>query len=79
MFIWKRFPVIAAIIMEEVILPEGSKGMRSSNSYKPSAWRWLNSKQVSIKYLAYVIDNEEVFCFRPYSYNPPGIMKSMLF
>lgn len=86
MFLRERFPAIApkpikfpAIIMEEVMLANGSRGTKHSNTYKPRAWIWLNSKQATNKSLAKVIDKEERFCFRPYSYTPQGIMKPLLF
>lgn len=37
-------------------------------TYKPRAWRWLNTKQASNKSMEKVIDKAEAFCFRPYSY-----------
>lgn len=43
------------------------------NTYKPRARRWLNAKQTSNKFLAKVIDKEEVFWFKHYSYMPRDI------
>lgn len=40
---------------------------------------WLNVKQAASKFLAEVVDKEQVFYFRPYSYTPKGITKAYFF
>lgn len=46
------------VIIEEAVVPDGLKGMRPSNIYKPRAWRWLNAKKASNKSLTKVIDKK---------------------
>lgn len=58
------------MVMEETVFPDGSIRMRSSTIYKPLAWRSLNAKQASNKPPVKVIDKEDAFCFKPYSYTP---------
>lgn len=65
--------------MKEVILSNGSRGTRPSNSYKTLAQRWLNAEEAAHKYVARVIDKDEGFWFRPYSYTHRGITKPVLF
>lgn len=84
--LWKRFLKLApkpteflTVIMEEIVLADGSKGTRPSNTHKPRVWRWLNAKESANKCLFKVLNKEESFCFQPYSYTPPGIMKPTLF
>lgn len=61
------------------MFPDRSSGIRPSNTYMPRPWRWLNVKQALNKSLAKVIDKEEAFCFRSYSYMPRGIKRPQLF
>lgn len=68
-----------AVNMENVLLSDSSRRMRLSNTYKPRAWRWLNTKQASNKSLVKLIDKEEGFCFSPCSYTLPDITNPMLF
>lgn len=65
--------------MEHAVFLKASRGIRSSNTYKPQTWRWLNTKQASNKSLPKVIDIEKASCFRSYSYTPRGIIRPQLF
>lgn len=60
-----RLTEFLAIVMEEMIVADGSRGMRPSITYNPRAWRWLNAKQPANKSLVKVVDKEEGFYFRP--------------
>lgn len=53
-----KFP---AILMEKMILSDGSRGIRPSNTCKPRALRWLNAKQAANKSLVELIDKKEGF------------------
>lgn len=63
MFLLEKFLAVApkpvdfpSITMEEVVLSDGSRGTRLSNTYKPRAWRWVTATQAANKSLAKVID-----------------------
>lgn len=84
-FLWERFSTLtpkpmefSTVLMEEVVFSDGSRGIRPSNSYKPRAWRWPNTKQAFNNSLVEVIGKDHSFCFRTYSYTPPGIKKPQL-
>lgn len=49
------------VAMEEAVLPNGLSGMRPSNTYKPSVWRWQNAKQALNKSLTKVVAKEDAF------------------
>lgn len=53
--------------------------MRLSHTHKPRSWRLFNAKQASNKSLEKVIDKEDIFFFRSYSYTNRAIMKPQLF
>lgn len=82
MFLWERFPsnvpkpmVFVVIVIEETILEDGSRGTRLSNTYKPRAWRWFNTKQHAKKSIINILNKEESFCFKPYSHAPLVIVE----
>lgn len=69
---------VSAVGIEEMVSLDVSIGMRASNTYKPRTWRWLNAKQATNKSFAKVIDKNEAFCFRPYSYTPQDYEASVV-
>lgn len=60
-------------------VPDGSRGTRPSNTYKPRSWSWINAEQASTKSPEKVSDEENSFFFRSKSYFPQGITKAILF
>lgn len=64
---------------EEAVFSDGLRGMRPSNTYKPQPLKWQKAKHTSNKSIEKVIDKENAFGFKPYSYTPPGIARPQLF
>lgn len=56
------------MITEEVTKTDGSKKTKSTGTRKPRTWRWLKAKTITSKALRKVIDEEQTFCFKPFSY-----------
>lgn len=65
------------VVMEEAVCQGSSRKIRSSKTYMPRSWRWLEGKQAANKCLAKVIE-KKAFCFKHYSYTLRGITKSQL-
>lgn len=54
-----------AMVMEEVVSPNGMRRMKPLEAYKPRAWYWLNVKQTANKSLKKVIGKEQDSNFVP--------------
>lgn len=86
MFLWERFPSnvpkpmeFLVVVIEEITLEDGSRGTRYSNTYKPRAWIWLNTKHHAKKSIIDILNKEESLCFKPCLHTRLVIMRPALF